>query len=347
MDTDPYAVIRSILFRLDPETAHRLTLTMLPWVHRSGLLTSFLPRKIECPRVVMGLRFPNPVGLAAGLDKDGECFEAFEAMGFGFVELGTVTPRPQPGNPAPRMFRLPGAEALINRMGFNNQGVDALVERLRRRSSQKSPGIVGVNLGKNRDTPLERAVEDYLIGLRRVYPYADYVAINLSSPNTPHLRLLQNDSTLPRLLATLKEEQQHLTDEYGRRVPIALKIAPDLSPDEVEKIAHTLLAQEIDGVIATNTTIDRTAVAHLPHGTEEGGLSGTPLGDSSTAVIKRLSAVLGGRIPILGSGGILTPEDALAKTRAGASLVQVYTGLIYRGPALVAAIASALCAEAP
>ena len=340
MDTDLYSLVRPVLFQMDPETAHRMTLALLPWVHRSGLLTSFLPRRIECPRTVMGLRFANPVGLAAGLDKDGECIAAFGAMGFGFIEVGTVTPRPQPGNPAPRMFRLPTAQALINRMGFNNHGVDALVQRLQQRDFS---GILGVNIGKNRDTPVDRAVDDYLICLRRVYAHADYVAVNISSPNTPQLRSLQTDAALSRLLGTLKGEQERLIREHGRVVPLAVKIAPDLAPDEVENIARVLLAEGIDGVIATNTTVDREGVAHLDHGAEEGGLSGAPLATRATAVIERLATILGDRIPIIGSGGILTSEDALTKYAAGASLVQVYTGLIYRGPVLVAEIARALC----
>ncbi|CAK0766956.1 dihydroorotate dehydrogenase, type 2 [Gammaproteobacteria bacterium] len=340
MSPDMYPLIRALLFRLDPELAHRFTLATLARAHRLGLLAAFLPRRVECPRTVMGLRFPNPVGLAAGLDKDGECLEALGALGFGFVEVGTVTPRPQSGNPRPRMFRLVAAEALINRMGFNNHGVDALVERLRR---VRFNGVLGINIGKNRDTPLESAVEDYLICLRQVYPYADYVAVNISSPNTPQLRLLQTGAALSRLLSILKSEQGRLATEYERTVPLAIKIAPDLSPGEVENLAHILLEEGIDGVIATNTTVAREAVAHLCYGTEEGGLSGAPLATQSTAVVERLHTVLGNRIPIIGAGGILTPEDALAKQVAGASLVQLYTGLIYRGPALVEKVAKALC----
>ncbi len=342
IDIDPYSLTRPLLFTLDPETAHHMSISMLPWMHRLGLLASFLPRRVECPRTVMGLQFPNPVGLAAGLDKDGECIAAFGAMGFGFIEVGTVTPRPQPGNPAPRIFRLPAAQAIINRMGFNNRGVDALVARLQRRSFN---GIIGVNIGKNRDTPLEQAADDYMVCLRKVYAHADYVAVNISSPNTPQLRLLQTDAALSRLLATLKSEQQRLVNETGRTVPLAVKIAPDLSSDEVERIAQILLAEGVDGVIATNTTTERLAVAHLPHGGEEGGLSGAPLAARSTEVVARLAAALGGRIPIIGSGGILAPEDAVAKYAAGASLVQLYTGLIYRGPALVAEVAEVMCAK--
>ncbi|CAK0756387.1 dihydroorotate dehydrogenase, type 2 [Gammaproteobacteria bacterium] len=340
MGLDIYPLIRPLLFHLDPEVAHRFTLTTLAQVHRLGLLAPFMPRRVECPRTVMGLRFPNPVGLAAGLDKEGECLEALGALGFGFVEVGTVTPRPQPGNPRPRMFRLPAAQALINRMGFNNQGVEALVGRLRR---VHFDGIIGVNIGKNRDTPLEEAVADYLICLRRVYSYADYVAINISSPNTPQLRRLQTGAALSHLLATLKAEQGRLADEYRRTVPLAIKIAPDLSPEEVTDLAHILLTEGVDGVIATNTTVAREAIAHLHHGTEEGGLSGAPLAARATAVVEGLHAVLGERIPIIGSGGILTPADALARQAAGAALVQLYTGLIYRGPMLVTEVARAFC----
>jgi len=337
-----YPLIRALLFRLDPEVAHHFTLATLARAHRLGLLAAFLPRRVECPRTVMGLHFPNPVGLAAGLDKDGECLEALGALGFGFVEVGTVTPRSQPGNPRPRMFRLIAAEALVNRMGFNNAGVDALVERLRR---IRFDGILGINIGKNRDTPLDRAVEDYLVCLRRVYPYADYVAVNVSSPNTPELRRLQTGAALSRLLSSLKFEQRRLAVEHQRTVPLAIKIAPDLSPDEVEGLAHILLAEGIDGVIATNTTVVREAVAHLHHGTEEGGLSGAPLAAQATTVIEELHTILGDRIPIIGTGGILTAEDALAKQTAGASLVQLYTGLIYRGPMLVEKVARALCTQ--
>ncbi|CAK0770022.1 dihydroorotate dehydrogenase, type 2 [Gammaproteobacteria bacterium] len=334
-----YPLIRSLLFLLDPEIAHNATLMSLPWLHRLGLLALLAPPRVECPRTVMGLRFPNPVGLAAGLDKDGTCIDALGALGFGFIEVGTVTPRAQMGNSHPRMFRLPAASALINRMGFNNLGVESLVAHLRR---ARFDGVVGVNIGKNRDTSLEQAVDDYLFCLRAVYPDADYVAVNLSSPNTPQLRRLQLGDTLSRLLATLKAEQGRLTTQHGRIVPIAVKIAPDLSPDEVDDLARILLAEGMDGVIATNTTVAREAVAHLPHGKEEGGLSGAPLTTQATAVVERLHAMLSNRIPIIGSGGILTVEDAVARQAAGASLVQLYTGFIYHGPALVADVARAL-----
>lgn len=335
-----YSFIRPLLFFLDPEIAHNLTITTLPILHRCGLLTPFLTPRVECPQTVMGLRFPNPVGLAAGLDKNGECLEAFGALGFGFIEVGTVTPRPQPGNPKPRMFRLPSAQAIINRMGFNNLGVERLVGRLRQAHFD---GIIGVNIGKNRTTPIEQAVEDYSLALRWVYPYADYVTINISSPNTPQLCSLQTASELSRLLSTLKTEQERLRLEYERTVPLAIKIAPDLSSDALKALANVLLAEGMDGVIATNTTVAREVVAHLPHGTEEGGLSGAPLTARATLVVEELHAILGNRIPIIGAGGILTVKDALAKQAAGASLVQLYTGLIYHGPALVAEVARAWC----
>jgi dihydroorotate dehydrogenase len=337
-----YTLLRPLLFRLDPETAHRLTLISLARLHRLGLRLPFVPHRIECPLTVMGLRFPNPVGLAAGLDKDGECIDAFGALGFGFVEIGTVTPWPQPGNPPPRLFRLPTVAALINRMGFNNQGVDRLVERLR---TVRFEGPIGVNIGKNRDTPVEQAATDYLECLRRVYPWAGYVAVNVSSPNTPQLRRLQASDALPRLLAALKTEQGHLASAHGRTVPLAVKVAPDLLPDELEALAHTLLEEGIEGVIATNTTVAREGVAHLRHGNEAGGLSGAPLAARATAVVQALHSLLGGRIPIIGVGGVLSAADALAKRAAGATLVQLYTGLIYRGPALVAEVAQALCAQ--
>ncbi len=334
-----YALIRPLLFGLDAETAHGLTLKALDYAHRMGVLP-LLADKAECkPRNVMGLAFPNPVGLAAGLDKNGDHIDALAALGFGFIEVGTVTPRPQPGNPKPRLFRLPQARAIINRMGFNNDGVDRLVENVKR---SRYRGILGINIGKNFDTPIENAVEDYLIGLRKVYPHASYVTVNISSPNTKNLRQLQQASELERLLDALKREQESLARTHGKHVPLALKIAPDLETEEIIQIADLLLQYRIDGVIATNTTLSRQGVEDLPHGEEGGGLSGAPLRLKSTSVVKQLSLALQDKIPIIGVGGILEGLDAEEKIRAGARLVQLYSGLIYRGPPLVGEICRAL-----
>jgi dihydroorotate dehydrogenase len=327
-----YHPLRTLLFQLDPETAHDWTLHLLrstPTLPLRGLLAAWAP---AAPRRVMGIDFPNPVGLAAGLDKNGECIKAWEALGFGFVEIGTVTPRPQPGNPKPRMFRLPKAQALINRMGFNNKGVDYLVEQVRQ-SNYK--GVLGINIGKNVDTPVERATDDYLTGLRKVYPWACYVTVNISSPNTPGLRDLQYGAALDHLLAALKAEQQRLADSYGRYVPLALKIAPDIADADLPTVGDALRRYFIDAVIATNTTFSRTGVEGLPHADETGGLSGAPLRDRSTAVVRQLAGILAGELPIIAAGGILSGADAAAKIAAGASLVQIYTGFIYRGPELI------------
>jgi dihydroorotate dehydrogenase len=284
----------------------------------------------------MGIAFPNPVGIAAGLDKNGDYIDALAALGFGFVEIGTITPRPQPGNPQPRLFRLPAANAIINRMGFNNHGVDHLVERVRAsKLFKQQSGVLGINIGKNKDTPAENAVDDYLICMRKVYALAHYITVNLSSPNTPGLRDLQFGEPLRQLLGRLKEEQQKLAAQVGRVVPLAVKIAPDMVGDDVGNVAAALREFEIDGVIATNTTIARDAVAHLPHGSEAGGLSGAPLTQKSTAVIRELARELDGSLPIIGVGGVMTGADAAAKIAAGAALVQIYTGFIYRGPALI------------
>jgi dihydroorotate dehydrogenase len=287
----------------------------------------------------MGLEFRNPVGMAAGMDKNGAHIDALGALGFGFIEVGTVTPRPQPGNPRPRLFRLPEAGAIINRMGFNNDGVDALVENVKR---ARWDGVLGINIGKNFDTPVERAADDYLACLRKVYPHAGYVAVNISSPNTPGLRSLQNTGELKALLAALRQEQQELADRHGRHVPLAVKIAPDLEPAQVESIARLLMKSGVDAVIATNTTISREGVEKLPHAGESGGLSGAPLRSRSLRVIRELAAALDGALPIIGVGGIASGQDARDAVAAGASLVQVYTGLIYRGPGLVPEIAKAL-----
>jgi dihydroorotate dehydrogenase len=290
----------------------------------------------------MGLQFPNPVGLAAGLDKDGEGIKVWESLGFGFIEIGTVTPRPQSGNPKPRMFRLPKAQALINRMGFNNQGVDYLVAQVQRADFK---GVLGINIGKNADTPVERAIDDYLLGLRTVYPWASYVTVNISSPNTPGLRDLQYGEALGQLLAALKEEQQRLADRHGHYVPLAVKIAPDLADADLLTVGQALLRYGMDAVIATNTTFSRASVEHLPHAGEVGGLSGAPLMTRSTEVVRQLAAILDGELPIIAAGGILSGADAAAKIAAGASLVQIYTGLIYRGPVLIREAVEALRQE--
>lgn len=337
-----YPTLRTLLFRLDPETAHDWTLRFLRQTFNSplGKLGGLLPgSQPSAKHRVMGLDFPNPVGLAAGLDKNGECIAAWEAFGFGFIEIGTVTPRPQPGNPKPRMFRLPQAQALINRLGFNNKGVDYLVEQVRRSGYR---GILGINIGKNADTPVERAVDDYLIGLQKVYPWASYVTVNISSPNTPGLRDLQYGAALDHLLEALKTEQQRLVGQYGRQVPLALKIAPDLAEEDVVTVAQALVRHEIEAVIATNTTFSRSGVAGLPSAQESGGLSGAPLHTRSTAVVRQLADVLAGKLPIIAVGGICSGADAAAKIAAGASLVQIYTGFIYRGPALICEAVAAL-----
>ena len=329
---DIYSLFKPLLFQLDAENAHDLTLKSLKLAEKSGAL-ALLPKPPVCQmRQVMGLTFPNPVGLAAGLDKNGAYIDGLAALGFGFIEVGTVTPRPQPGNPRPRLFRVKEAEAIINRFGFNNLGVDSLLENVKH---AKYRGILGINIGKNFDTPNERAVDDYLICLRKVYAHASYVTVNISSPNTKNLRALQEKDALDSLLATLKAEQGKLAQQHGCYVPIALKIAPDLELEQVNEIADLLLEHGFDGVIATNTTLARDAVLGLPNADEAGGLSGAPVRDKSTTVIRQLAAGLQGRIPIIGVGGILNGADAQAKLDAGASLVQVYSGLIYRGTKLV------------
>ncbi|MDP2783170.1 MAG: quinone-dependent dihydroorotate dehydrogenase [Sulfurimicrobium sp.] len=327
-----YSLLRSVFFSMDAESAHHLGMEGMKTAQRLGLLGLLAPRVPAKPRRVMGLDFPNPVGLAAGLDKNGDYIDALAALGFGFIEIGTITPRPQPGNPKPRLFRIPPANAIINRMGFNNDGVDKLIENVRK---AKYRGILGINIGKNFDTPIETAADDYLICLRKVYPHASYVAVNISSPNTKNLRQLQQSSELEALLDALKNEQGKLAQTHGRHVPLALKIAPDLSTEEIIQIADLLLKYQIEGVIATNTTLSREGVAGLPHGDEAGGLSGAPLRTKSTSVVKQLSLALGNKIPIIGVGGIMNGLDAKEKILAGASLVQFYSGFIYRGPVLI------------
>jgi dihydroorotate dehydrogenase len=328
-----YSLARTLLFALDPEAAHDLSLRALRGAHALGAPGLTQPSLPDDPVEAMGLRFPNPVGLAAGLDKNGAFIEPLSALGFGFVEVGTVTPRPQPGNPRPRVFRLPQANALINRLGFNNEGLQAMLPRLR----ALPPRIVlGVNLGKNADTPLPSAADDYVAGLQAVYPHARYVTINISSPNTRDLRSLQDGGELDALLARLDEARARLADQHGRRVPIAVKIAPDLADAELTRIADSLVAHGLDAVIATNTTVARERVAALPDGQQAGGLSGQPLFERSTQVVRVLAQHLKGALPIIGVGGILSGSDAVEKLRAGATLVQIYTGLVYRGPALIA-----------
>jgi dihydroorotate dehydrogenase len=337
-----YKFARPLLFSLDAERAHHLTLPLLRRAAALGL-TGLVGKPAPDPRTVMGITFPNPVGLAAGLDKDGAYIDALASLGFGFIEVGTVTPRPQAGNPMPRIFRLPEKRAIINRMGFNNGGVDAFIANVQAsRFYQDKQGVLGLNIGKNADTPIERAADDYLACLRKVYPYASYVTVNISSPNTKNLRQLQSESELDALLAQLKQEQLRLADQHKRYVPLTLKIAPDIDRDQVRNIAGALLRHKIDGVIATNTTLSRTVVQGLPHAEETGGLSGAPVFELSNAVIRLLKAELGETVPIIGVGGIMRAEDARAKIEAGAQLVQLYSGLIYAGPALVRDCAAAL-----
>ena len=327
-----YSLFQKVLFKLPTETSHHLGMAGISLADKLCLSRMMAPKAIAAPVEVMGIRFANPVGLAAGLDKDARYIDGLGALGFGFLEVGTVTPKPQPGNPQPRLFRLPEAQAIINRMGFNNLGVDHLVEQVKKSRYQ---GVLGINIGKNKDTPAEQAVEDYLICMRKVYPHASYITVNLSSPNTPGLRDLQFGEPLKQLLAQLKAAQAELAEEHGRYVPLAVKIAPDMADSDIVDVAGAFLEHGIDGVIATNTTIERDAVKHLEHGAEAGGLSGAPVRDKSTAVIRKLAEHLGGEIPIIGVGGIMCGEDAAEKMRAGASLVQLYSGFIYAGPTLI------------
>ncbi|HCH69534.1 MAG TPA: quinone-dependent dihydroorotate dehydrogenase [Colwellia sp.] len=327
-----YPAIRKIMFQFDAETIHELTIKGLKGTGSTPLNALYKQCVPNKPVTVMGIDFPNPLGLAAGLDKNGECINAFAAMGFGFIEVGTVTPRPQPGNPKPRIFRLPEANAVINRMGFNNKGVDYLVSQVR---AAKFKGVLGINIGKNKDTPEENAKDDYTHCMRKVYDFASYITINISSPNTPGLRSLQYGDALNELLSALKTEQAELEKQYKKYVPIAVKIAPDLTEDEVNSIAQSLIDNNIDGVIATNTTLSREGVEGLQYGSEQGGLSGAPVKDKSTTVISILAKALDNKLPIIGVGGIASSYDANEKLVAGASLVQIYTGFIYQGPPLV------------
>ncbi len=338
----PYSLPKSVLFNLDPEAAHELTMAALARFQNTPLACLWGTDRVQDPVEVAGITFPNRVGMAAGLDKNGRVIDGLGAMGFGFVEVGTVTPKAQPGNPKPRMFRLPEANALINRLGFNNEGLDAFLANVKRAQFRQQGGILGLNIGKNAVTPIENAVDDYLICLEGVYPHADYVTVNISSPNTKNLRALQSDEALDALLGQLQTRRQDLIKRHGRTVPMFVKIAPDLDETQVGVIAATLQKNGIDGVIATNTTISREAVKGLQHAEETGGLSGAPVLEASNQVIRQLRAALGPRYPIIGVGGVMSAQDARAKRDAGADLVQIYTGLIYKGPDLIKDCAQAL-----
>lgn len=334
-----YTHIRNLLFKLDAETSHELSLDLLGAAERLKLLSFFLTTIPANPVEVMGITFPNPVGLAAGLDKNGDYLNALGELGFGFVEIGTITPKPQAGNPKPRLFRVPEAQGIINRMGFNNKGVDHLVEQVKRRRYQ---GVLGINIGKNAVTPVEDAADDYVSCMQKVYAHADYITVNVSSPNTKGLRDLQFGDSLNRLLETIKKEQDALKSLHNRYVPVAVKIAPDMDDAAIQQVAQSLLAQGIDGVIATNTTVGREGVEQYPVSSETGGLSGLPVRDKSTRVICGLYAELGDAIPIIGVGGIVDGASAAEKIQAGAKLVQIYSGFIYRGPALIGEAANAI-----
>jgi len=336
-----YSLVRRALFIADPETAHGLALEGLRLGHGVGA-TSLLCKTISQPVTVMGLEFPNPVGMAAGMDKNGDYIDALGSVGFGFVEIGTVTPRPQPGNPKPRIFRIEKANAMINRLGFNNKGVDYLVRQVQKR---KFSGILGINIGKNFDTPNEKAVDDYLIGLEKVYPHADYITINISSPNTKNLRDLQDAEQLDVLLAALNNRRIELTDEFDKRVPLVVKVAPDLEDQQIPEIADVVVRSQFDGLIATNTTISREGVKGLPHANEQGGLSGAPVKDRSNHVLAAFRTALPAEIALIGTGGITSGEDAAEKMKLGADLVQFYTGFVYKGPDLVTDCLKAIAAQ--
>jgi dihydroorotate dehydrogenase len=330
---------------MDPEKAHELTLRSLERTQSTVFRWAWSCQRLDDPVEVAGLIFPNRIGLAAGLDKNARCIDALGAMGFGFVEVGTVTPKSQPGNPKPRMFRLPQANALINRLGFNNEGLEAFIANVRKSSFRSEAGpkmLLGLNIGKNAATPIESATSDYLMCLDGVFPHADYVTVNISSPNTKNLRALQSDEALDQLLGALAERRAQLQAQSARKVPMFVKIAPDLDPAQVEVIAATLVRHGMDGVIATNTTLNRTLVNGLPHAEEAGGLSGQPVLEASNRIIRQLRTALGPRYPIIGVGGVMNAQDAVSKLQAGANLVQIYTGLIYRGPILVTEAAKAL-----
>jgi len=334
-----YSLASALLFQFDAETSHDFTLKSLKTAERFGALMLYPAPPICHPRQVMGISFPNPVGLAAGLDKNAAVIDGMAALGFGFIEVGTVTPRPQLGNPKPRLFRMKEAQGIVNRFGFNNLGVENLIENVK---AAKYKGVLGINIGKNFDTPMENAVDDYLICMQKVYAHATYITVNISSPNTKNLRALQEKDALSSLLATLKLEQTKLANQHGKYVPVALKIAPDLEREQINEIADLLIEHKIDGVIATNTTLARDMVQGMEHAEETGGLSGAPVREKSTFVIQQLSQRLQGAVPIIGVGGILSGVDALEKIAAGADLVQVYSGLIYKGPKLVHDICKSL-----
>ena len=346
MSLIPYALARPLLFSLDPEAAHDLTITMLTKAQGTPLTWAYCNGRVDDPVTLAGLKFPNRVGLAAGLDKNARCIDGLGAMGFGFVEVGTVTPLAQPGNPKPRMFRLPQANALINRLGFNNDGLDAFIANVQRatfrKQAQGQPMLLGLNIGKNAATPIERATDDYLLGLDGVYTHADYITVNISSPNTKNLRALQSDEALDALLDAIAQRREKLAQRHHLHVPIFVKIAPDLDEAQVDVIAATLLRHGMDGVVATNTTLNREAVQGLPHADEAGGLSGAPVLAASNRVIRQLRAALGKDYPIIGVGGIMSGADAVSKIEAGADVVQIYTGLIYQGPELVRQAALAI-----
>ena len=355
----PYGIARPFLFGMDPEAAHELTLNGIARFQHSPLTCLYSQPRVQDPYTLAGMQFPNRVGLAAGLDKNARCIDGLAAMGFGFVEVGTVTPKPQAGNPKPRMFRLPKANALINRLGFNNEGLDAFIANVARarfrREAGVAPMLLGLNIGKNASTPIERATDDYLTCLDGVYAHADYVTVNISSPNTQNLRSLQSDEALDALLGAVAERRELLAQRHGRRIPVFVKIAPDLDATQVEIIATTLMrygsgsdgrANNALGVIATNTTLNRNAVAGLEHANEAGGLSGAPVLQASNQVIRQLRTCLGDSFPIIGVGGVLSAEDAVSKIQSGANVVQIYTGLIYRGPSLVRESARAIQAHA-
>ncbi len=342
----PYALARPFLFGLDAETAHDVAMGSLAKTQNTPLSLLYRTARIEDPIDLAGLTFPNRVGLAAGLDKNARCIDGLAAMGFGFIEVGTVTPKPQAGNPKPRMFRLQGANALINRLGFNNDGLDAFIANVQnsrtRRAKAKSPIVLGLNIGKNATTPIENAVDDYLICLNGVYPHADYVTVNISSPNTKNLRALQSDDALDALLSAIAKRRGELVKQHGKRVPIFVKIAPDLDATQVDAIAAALKRHDMDGVVATNTTLSRDAVDGVRHANQAGGLSGSPVLKASNQVIGQLRAALGKGFPIIGVGGVMSAEDAVSKIKAGADVVQIYTGLIYNGPELVTQSAKAM-----
>ncbi|UVK81703.1 quinone-dependent dihydroorotate dehydrogenase [Pseudomonas sichuanensis] len=336
-----YTLARQLLFKLSPETSHDLSLDLIGAGGRLGLNGLLCKQPAALPVSVMGLNFANPVGLAAGLDKNGAAIDGFAQLGFGFVEIGTITPRPQPGNPKPRLFRLPEATAIINRMGFNNMGVDHLLARVR---AARYTGVLGINIGKNFDTPVERAQDDYLICLEKVYNDASYITVNVSSPNTPGLRSLQFGDSLKQLLDALAERREQLALSNGKRVPLAIKIAPDMSDEETALVAAALMESGMDAVIATNTTLGREGVEGLPFGGEAGGLSGAPVLEKSTHTVKVLAGELGGKLPIIAAGGITEGRHAAEKIAAGASLVQIYSGFIYKGPALIREAVGAIAA---